>query len=296
MTGMTPRSDRTTLGIGLAFLSFAVLSGADALTKLLSSSYSIYQIGAIDAVFAALIVFPVIARAEGIASFRLRRPGLVVIRCALGAGSLITAFLSFSKIPLADAYAIAFVAPLAVTALSVPLLREHVGWRQWMAVVIGFVAVVGILRPNLGTVELGQLYMLASALLFGASLLMLRRIAATESTGGLSMTYLVMLFLMSLPLAIADWHTPTWHDLILLVAMGMCSGFGNLLLIYASRMAPAAIVSSFMYTQLIWGSVLGLMLFGDKPDLITLGGSFVIIACGLYTLSHASRQARMVPI
>ena len=291
--------DRTVLGTGLAFLAFAVLATADAVTKLLSERYSIFQIASVDAVFALIAALPVLVLWEGVGSLRPRRLWTVALRCALGAGSLVLAFVSFSKIPLADAYALAFLTPLAVTALSAPLLGERVGWRQWLAVVIGFAAVILILRPDFGALgfgplgfDAGQLAMLASAALFALSMLMLRRIAKTESSGALMLVYFVMLFLIGLPVAIPEWRTPDALDFGLMAATGACSGLGNLLLILAFRYAAAALVSSFMYSQLIWGSLFGLLLFNDLPDAITIGGAVVIMLCGLYTLLHASKTAR----
>lgn len=295
---MRSPDDRTVLGTGLAFLAFAVLATADALTKLLSTrGYSVFEVATIDAVFALIAALPVLVLWEGAASLKPRRLGIVVLRCGLGAASLVLAFVSFSKIPLADAYTIAFLTPLAVTALSAPLLGERVGWRQWLAVVIGFAAVLLILRPDFGSVGAsmgwGQLAMLASGALFALSMLMLRRIAKTESSGALLLVYFVMLFLISLPFAIGDWRMPTALDFGLMAATGACSGLGNLLLILAFRYAAAALVSSFMYSQLIWGTAFGLLLFDDLPDAITIGGAVVIMLCGIYTLLHAARTARV---
>jgi drug/metabolite transporter (DMT)-like permease len=291
-------ADRTMLGTGLALLAFAVLAIADAVTKLLSTrGYSVFEVATIDAIFALLAALPVLVLWEGAASLKPRRLGLVVVRCALGAGSLILAFVSFSKVPLADAYTIAFLTPLAVTALSAPLLGERVGARQWLAVAIGFLAVVLILRPDFTThgtsgMGWGQLAMLASGALFALSMLMLRRIAKTESSAALLLVYFVMLFLISLPFAIGDWRTPTALDFGLMAATGACSGLGNLLLILAFRYAAAALVSSFMYSQLIWGTALGYLLFTDLPDAITIGGAVVIMLCGIYTLLQAAKTAR----
>jgi drug/metabolite transporter (DMT)-like permease len=291
-------TDRTVLGTGLAFLAFAVLATADAATKLLSTrGYSVFEVATIDAVFALITALPVLVLWEGLASLKPRRLGIVVVRCALGAGSLVLAFVSFSMIPLADAYAIAFLTPLAVTALSAPLLGERVGWRQWLAVVIGFAAVLLILRPDFGAMStgsfgVGQLAMLASGALFALSMLMLRRIAKTEGSGALLLVYFVMLFLIGLPFAIGDWRMPTALDFGLMAATGACSGLGNLLLILAFRYAAAALVSSFMYSQLIWGTAFGFLLFQDLPDGITIGGAVVIMLCGIYTLLHAARTAR----
>jgi drug/metabolite transporter (DMT)-like permease len=296
---MRSPADRTVLGTGLAFLAFAVLAIADAVTKFLSvRGYSVFEVATIDAVFALLASLPVLVLWEDAGSLKPRRLGIVVVRCALGAGSLVLAFVSFSMIPLADAYTIAFLTPLAVTALSAPILGERVGWRQWLAVAIGFAAVVLILRPDFSTVGTGgmgwgQLAMLASGALFASSMLILRRIAKTETSGALLLVYFVMLFLISLPFAIGDWRTPTALDFGLMAATGACSGLGNLLLILAFRYAAASLVSSFMYSQLIWGTAFGYLLFADLPDAITIGGAVVIMLCGIYTLLHASKTARV---
>jgi drug/metabolite transporter (DMT)-like permease len=294
---MRSHADRTMLGTGLAFLAFAVLATADAVTKFLSSRYSVFEIATVDAVFALLTALPVLVLWEGIASLKPRRLGLVVVRCTLGAGSLVLAFISFSLIPLADAYTIAFLTPLAVTALSAPLLGERVGWRQWAAVAVGFAAVVLILRPDLsaagfGAFSWGQLAMLASGTLFALSMLMLRKIAKTESSGALLLVYFIMLFVISLPFTIGDWRVPNALDFGLMAATGACSGLGNLLLILAFRYAAAALVSSFMYSQLIWGTAFGYLLFAELPDAITIGGAVVLMLCGLYTLMQATKTAR----
>jgi drug/metabolite transporter (DMT)-like permease len=293
MSPSSTHSDRTVLGIGLAFVAFAVLSVSDAMTKLLSSGYSVFEIAAIDAVIALLTAVPLIVRQEGWASLRPNRPVVVILRCALGAGSLVAAFLAFSMIPLADAYALAFIAPLVVTALSVPVLGEHVGWRQWMAVLVGFVAVMVILRPDFGGIGAGQFFMLASAILFAVSMLILRRIAKTEPSGALVVAYFAMLFIIGLPVTFAEWKTPTAGDFAVMVLTGVCSGLGNVVLIHAFRKASATIVSSFMYSQLIWGTAFGLVLFGDLPDLVTIAGAIVIMVCGIYTLWHASSGGRV---
>jgi drug/metabolite transporter (DMT)-like permease len=291
-TVQTATADRTVFGIGIAFVSFLVLSMGDALTKLLSTRYSVFELAVIDAVFALLVVLPVLIRQEGAKALMPRRPSIVILRCALGAGSLMLCFLAFAAIPLAQGYSIAFLTPLAVTALSAPVLGEHVSWRQWLAVVIGFAAVIVILRPDFHGIGIGQVYMLGSAALFALSMLVLRRIAKSESNATLLLIYFVMLFLIGLPVAIGQWKTPDAADLGLMALLGAFSGLGNLLLIAAFRYAPAAIVSSFMYCQLIWGTVFGAFLFGDLPDIITIGGAGVIMLCGIYTLTHASRAAR----
>jgi drug/metabolite transporter (DMT)-like permease len=127
-------------------------------------------------------------------------------------------------------------------------------------------------------------------------MLLLRRIAKTESSGALLLVYFIMLFLIGLPVAVTQWHTPGFTDFLLLAATGACSGLGNLLLILAFRYSAAAIVSSFMYTQLIWGTVIGYFLFHDRPELITVGGAAIIMLCGTYTLTHASRAARLARV
>jgi len=138
----------------------------------------------------------------------------------------------------------------------------------------------------------GQLAMVASGLLFALSMLMLRRIAKTESSGALLLVYFIMLFVISLPFALDDWRMPDAMDFGLMAATGACSGLGNLLLILAFRYAAAALVSSFMYSQLIWGTAFGYLLFAELPDWITIGGAVVLMLCGVYTLLHAAKTAR----
>jgi drug/metabolite transporter (DMT)-like permease len=196
-------------------------------------------------------------------------------------------------IPLADAYALSFIAPLIVTALSVPVLGEHVGWKQWTAVIVGFVAVIVILRPSFDGLGLGQICALASAALFAGSMILVRRISKSETSAALTLVYFIMLFVISLPVTILHWKTPDLHAVTIMVIIGAASGLGNVLLIMAFRYAAATIVSSFMYSQLLWGTLFGLALFDDLPDLITLAGAIVIIGCGIYTLTQATTTRRV---
>lgn len=289
---MSAARERIVFGIALAATSFAILAAADALTKLLSSGYSIFEVAVVDGAFATLLVAAGVWRAEGFGALRMHRPWLVLGRSVLAATSLVSAWISFSQIPLADAYAIAFVAPLAVTALSAPALGERVDWRQWAAVIAGFAAVFVMLRPGFGTFNMGQLYILISALLFAVSILILRRIAGRESSGAMLGSYFLLVFLIGLPAALPVWRWPAASDLALMLLAGLCTALGNYLLIRATRYAPAAIVSSFLYTQLIWGTIFGMALFGDWPDAVTIAGAAIIVASGLYTLRHAAARAR----
>ncbi len=296
MSAAHSHSDRTVLGIVLGLAAFGTLSVSDAMTKLLSSGYSVFEVASVDAVIAALISLPVLVKQQGWAALRPKNPGIVALRSLVGSASLMTAFVAFSLIPLADAYALSFIAPLIVTALSVPVLGEHVGWKQWTAVIVGFAAVIVILRPDFHGLGAGQIYMLASAALFSGSMILVRRISKSESSASLTLVYFIMLFLISLPVTILHWKTPDLHAAAILIITGAASGLGNVLLIMAFRYAKATIVSSFMYSQLLWGTLFGLALFDDLPDLITVLGAAVIIACGIYTLTQATTAARRVPV
>jgi drug/metabolite transporter (DMT)-like permease len=150
-----------TAGFGLGALAFGLFSLMDATVKWLSASYSVPQILACNALFALLPVGVMAVRRGGLAELRTRRLGMHVLRGLLGTTSGLLAFYAFSRLPLADAYAIIFATPLLITALSVPILGEAVGWRRWSAVVVGFIGVLVMLRP--GVAPIGRAASLRSA-------------------------------------------------------------------------------------------------------------------------------------
>src|SRR5262249_7894810 len=151
---------------GLTVLSFTLFSSSDTLAKLLMERYPVGEIAGLSSCFALLPVALMVARERGWRALKPRRPLLVALRALLTAASTLLFYVAIGRLPLADAYALVFTGPLWVTALSVPLLGEQVGWRRWLAVAAGFAGVLVALRPGFGGFGPGQIAALVAALSF----------------------------------------------------------------------------------------------------------------------------------
>jgi S-adenosylmethionine uptake transporter len=284
--------DRVPRGIAFALGSFTIFSCADAGVKWLSASHSIFQIIFVSTLIACVPVAGLVLREGGIAALRPRHPWLVTLRALLLAVDVVFAFFAFTKLPLADAYTMLFTAPMLVTALSVPLLGEHVGWRRWSAVAVGFIGVLIVLRPGFAELNLGHVAALVSALFFALSLIVARRIGNSETGSLLLVSMMVALLAVSAPALPTVYVASTTAELALLAGIGLLMGIAHLGLIQALRLAPSGVVAPFHYSQIVWGVIFGLLLFGDRPDLWVAAGSAVIIGSGLYILWRETIRAR----
>jgi drug/metabolite transporter (DMT)-like permease len=284
--------DRVPRGIAFALASFTIFSCADAAVKWLSANHSIFQIIFVSTLIAFLPVAALVLREGGFAALRPRHPWLVTLRALLLAADMVLVFFAFTKLPLADAYTMLFTAPMLVTAFSVPLLRERVGWRRWTAVAVGFGGVLIVLRPGFAELNLGHVAALASALFFALSLIVARRIGNSETGSLLLVSMMVALLAVSAPALPAVYVASAASELALLAGIGLLMGLGHLGLIQALRLAPSGVIAPFHYSQIVWGVIFGLLLFADRPDAWVAAGSTVIIGSGLYILWRETVRAR----
>ncbi len=284
--------DHVARGIAFALIAFSIFSCADAGVKWLTERYSVFQIIFVSNLFTLIPVALLIRHEGGLHKLRPRHPWLVGLRSILLAIDMVLVFYAFTELPLADAYALIFAVPMVVTALSVPILGEKVGWRRWSAVVVGFIGVLIVLRPGIAELKAGHIAAISSALFFGLSLILVRRMGKDESTGGLIFWMVVALLAVSAPIMPEVYVPMSWPDLGLMAVLGLLSGAGHLMLIRAFRLAPSAIVAPFHYSQMIWAVFFGLFLFGDIPDAWVISGSAVIIGSGLYILWRETVRGR----
>jgi len=203
--------------------------------------------------------------------------------------------LCFRALPLADVHAVLAATPLIVTALSVPLLGERVGWRRWTAVAVGFSGVLVIIRPGFAEVHPALLLAALAALMY-ALYNILTRLAGTADPPQTSFLWqtVVAAFLLSLvgpfywqPLTAAEWG--------LLAALATLGATGHYCLVRALAHAPAVVIQPFSYTMLVWAVVIGYLVFGDLPDRWTVTGALVVVGAGCYAAwrEHVrSRAAR----
>lgn len=281
--------DRPGRGIGFALLAMALFTFQDAITKLLTADYSIFQL----LFMRSLLLVPPCLAYMRLAGSPLwpRRPGPVLVRCILGFLAWICFFAALREMPLADVIAITFAAPLCVTALSVPLLGEAVGLRRWVATLVGFAGVLIIVRPGGEMFGAAAALALLATLFYALSVIMIRDQAKSETSALLLLSGVVVNLVLSGLAQPLVWITPDLPALGLMTVIGLAAGMGQFALIQAYRFAPAAVVAPFDYTALIWAVLLGWLLFADLPGAAVLGGAAIVVASGLYTF-HRETRAR----
>lgn len=211
-------------------------------------------------------------------------PRLQVLRGAMAVGSATLFILGVTYVPLADAVAVTFVAPFIVTILGALILREPVGWRRWIAVFLGFLGTLIVIRPGMGVIHPAAFFVLIAAAFFALRQIISRALADTDKTATTVVyTAIVGSALLTLPLPFV-WITPNREQLMILVGIALLAGVAEVCVIKALEVAMAVVVAPIHYSMMIWGTFYGFMVFGQLPDMWTIIGAAVIISTGLYTL------------
>ena len=291
---MTAASTSAAPGRGIAYtiLGGALLTTNDAVLKWLTGDYPVGQIMFVRGMFVFLPIALLVWRTGGSDALRINSIRGQSLRAvfAFTSGFLFITGLAF--LPLADAIAITFAGPLFITALAPPLLGEHVGWRRWSAVLIGFAGVMVMIRPGAGAVQWAALLPLAASLSGAFRDLMTRRMAATEtsiSIMGFTNAAVVLAGLSTWPFG---WVPLVPGDVGLMALSGMLVGGAHFLLIERYRWAEAALVAPFKYTNMIWAVTFGFAVWGDLPDTWTVIGVAVVIGSGLFIVRREATRKK----
>ena len=222
---------------------------------------------------------------------RTRRPALQFGRSALMLVSNLVFVIAIARVPLATASAIGFTSPLIVTALSVPLLRESVGWRRWSAVAIGFAGALMVIRPGTGPQDPAVILLLASSFAYALYQIATRRVGRYDSAAtGIVFAALLGSLAMCLVLPFVFVPPRTVFDALLFCCLGLLGGAGHYLIIRAFALGPAAVMAPLGYVELVGTAALGYVIFDNFPDLWTWLGAFVIIGSGLYIALRERRR------
>ena len=297
-----PKSNTT--GILLALGGGITLSMNDLAIKALSGAYALHQIILIRAFIGMALVLAVVwLSRSGFRQLITRRPGAHLLRVSIVMVSNITFFVGLSLMPLADAVAVAFVAPLFVTLMSAVILREHVGPRRWAAVGVGLLGVIIMTRPGEGVIQPAAVLVLISAFCYASSHMMTRRMRDTESAMTLNFFVQVGFILVSCVFGLVagdghlaqapgstweflfrPWISPPVTDWWAFVATGMAVGIGGLMMSQAYRTTEAALVAPFEYIGMPMAIFWGVVVFGTWPDQTAWAGIALICGAGLYTL------------
>jgi drug/metabolite transporter (DMT)-like permease len=222
---------------------------------------------------------------------RTRRPTVQIGRSVLMLVSNMVFVMAIGRVPLATASAIGFTSPLIVTALSVPLLHESVGWRRWTAVLVGFGGALLVIRPGSGFHHPAVLLLLASALAYALYLIGTRWVSRYDNAAtGIIFAALFGSLAMTVVLPFDFVMPQTLWDGLLFCCLGLFGGVGHYLIIRAFQLGPAAVIAPLGYVELIGTSTLGYLIFDNFPDLWTWVGAGVIIASGIYVAFRERRR------
>lgn len=287
---------RNGLGIILRVAAMACMAGLAALVKACAERGApVLEIIFFRNAFAFVPVLFYIWRTTGFSVLKTTRPGGHATRASVGLVGMVCGFTAVSMLPLTESTALSFAAPLFMTALSGPILKERVGLHRWGAVIVGFIGVLIMIRPDpTHMATLGTVFGLAGALGAAGAMIAIREIGRTEPGPTIVFYFTLagmLLGLASLPFG--GWVIPDVTTLVMLVCTGLVGGTGQLLLTEALRRAPVAVVAPFDYTQLIWACILGYAFWDEMPRAATLTGAVVVAASGVYILLRETRRFRV---
>lgn len=281
----SPDHARRTRAVLLMLAAVGLFSMMDTGLKLLTAHYPAFQVAALRGAASLPLVLAWALASGGLRPLLRVRWPLHLLRGVLGVVMMAGFVFALRTLPLSTAYSIFFVAPLLITALSVPILRERVGPRRWGAIGIGLLGVLVVLRPTgAGMLSLAGLAVLLSALGYAISAITVRVLARTDSTQSMMVWLMVMIALGAGLLAAHDWVPLHAGHAWLIAAVGVAGALGQYAITEAFRQGEASLIAPLEYTALLWGVGFDLALWGVLPDAITWAGAAIIVASGLYLL------------
>lgn len=275
------------MGLGM-FLFSAVDTGAKLLTAELHPLQIVWtrQLGLL--IGAAFLLFR-----YGRPLLITTHPKMQILRGTVAALSASLFIFAVAHVPLADAVAISFVAPFMVTVLGAVVLKEPVGMRRWIAVSLGFIGALIVIRPGLGVMHPAAGLVLLAAFFFAIRQIISRALSNTDRTATtIVYTAFVGSTLLTLPLPFV-WQTPTSDQALILVIIAVLAAAAEICVIKALELAMAVVVAPMQYTLIVWGTFYGLVVFGQFPDHWTWVGTALIVATGIYTLRREYIASRI---
>jgi drug/metabolite transporter (DMT)-like permease len=283
------RYEHIPLGIAYMITATIMFAGSSALSKWLVATYPIGEMLFLRASVALAGISVFILPTAGFAVFRTSRLRDHMVRGMSQSCAQLFLIIAFSLMPLASAVAINFSTPLFATVAAIIFLKEAVAPARWVALIVGFLGVLLVTSPGMETIQIGSVFALANAVLFGTVTVGVRRMTATESAETLTMyqtTFLVAAFTLTLPFG---WKTPTAIDSVAMVANGLGNAVGQYLWTRALHIAPTSAVVPFNYFSLVWAMILGFLVWGDVPTVQLLIGSAIVVATGIFLLWYETR-------
>jgi drug/metabolite transporter (DMT)-like permease len=286
-----PANLRGILWVALSGLLFALLN---VFTLIPSQHLNSVVMAFLRYLFGTLFLLPVILRLGLYRSFHTTRLPLHLFRGAIHSVGMMLWFVALPLTTLADITALGFTGPIFITIGAALFLGEDVRLRRWLAVIVGFVGAMIIVRPGFSALHLGVICILVSTPIFSASNLISKALARTDSASTIVIWQNLVIVVCAAPLAFWFWETPRWVDLLWFMAAGLCGTLGHISQQRGYQLADITLLQPIGFLSLIWNALLGFFLFTQKPDVWTFVGAAVIFSSALY-ISHreAVRRAKI---
>ena len=286
-------------GIAHMVLGVTTFSAMEAVGKWLAADHSVLQMLAVRSTVAILILLALLPFVGGLSTLRTQQPWGHAVRSLCGVAAFVIYFTALRSLPLADAVTVALGSPLILVALSVPLLGERVRMRQWMAVVLGFIGVLLIVRPSAAGLRPAALLVVLSNVCYALMMILTRRMTRGQWTRETSLSFVFYALggqaLVGWAAAAFAWQPLALRGVALMSAMGVLGLVGHLSVAVALRTAPVAVVAPFEYTSLVWATLFGLVLFGEFPTARVWLGAALVVLAGLYAVTLANTSESSSP-
>jgi len=288
----SPRQDQIPLGILYMVGSSILFAGVNAIVKLEVALYPVGEVAFFRSLFALVPCYLLILPRSGLSVLRTERWADHIKRALSQFCSMMCIFLAFQVMPLAGAIAISFSAPLFTTLLSIVLLKEKVGIHRWSALIVGFLGVLFVTKPGADTLQSGALFALANAVLISSVAIAIRRMSATESTETLTFYQLTLITVFTALLLPLGFRAPGWSDGLFMAVAGIANGVAQYWWTKSLHVAPPSAIVPFNYLALVWATIIGFLIWGDRPTPELLIGSAIVVGSGLYILWRETVRRR----
>jgi drug/metabolite transporter (DMT)-like permease len=274
-------------GVLFALSAYALYSCCDAIIKGLGSGLSVYELAFFTTLFSLVPAMIMTPKGESWLYFWKPRNALLLnLRGISGTIGNLCIIYAFVSIPLAEAYSLAFLAPIFIVFIGVQMLGEKVSLQRWILLGASFIGVLIVVRPGFRELNLGHLAAVAAAVCGAMTTSVLRKIAKEEtrtSLIGVASLYILVVN-GAMILITGGFHWPNWRELALLLTIGALGGTGNLLFIAATRSAPASLIAPFQYSQIFWAILFGAVFYAEFPAAVAYIGLVIIVVAGILNL------------
>ncbi|MEP1961736.1 DMT family transporter [Tateyamaria sp.] len=285
--------NNTKLGIALMVATSVVFASQDGISRHLAGEYNVYMVVMVRYWFFAAFVITVAGRKAGgiVAAARTSRPVIQMTRGALLAAEICVMVTGFTILGLVESHAVFAAYPLLIAALSGPILGEHVGWRRWAAIGVGFIGVLFILKPGLGVFDPAAVIPLIAAIMF-ATYGLLTRFVARDDTAATSFFWTGTVGAVGMTaVGVWFWQPMTGPDWLWMGALCITGSLGHWLLIRCYEVAEASAVQPFAYLQMVFAAGVGIVVFGELLEINVVIGALIVVGAGLFTLWRERQQS-----